>query len=189
MPEALTPLEAKRLIDVVGSGSLGIRDRAYITLLFRCGLRNNECRMLDIADVKRSSASWALRVRFPKGIDSGRGKPRTIGIDPQARKILGAWIDRRGIAAGPLFVTRNGRRVETSFYRSKLKVVQKLAGVGSRVHPHALRHAFARQLAEEGVSMRIIQILLGHSRIETTAIYLQALGDPEAVAATDDREW
>ena len=189
MSEALTSGEARRIIDAVGGGFVGLRDRAYLALLFRCGLRNNEAIMLDLDDLHRDREPWSIRVRFPKGIASGRGKLREIGIDSPTQAILELWLAIRGNAAGPLFYTSTKKRIDTSYLRRKVKVLGKAAGITRRVHPHAFRHAFARGLNDEGVSIRLIQLALGHRALNTTAIYLQSLGDPEVIAATSKREW
>lgn len=189
MGEALTPDEAMRLLEAVGHGPANVRDRAYLVMLFRCGLRNNEARMLDLRDLIRDREAWSARVRFPKGVESGRGKPRELGIDARTREYLEQWLVIRGSAAGPLFLTRNGRRLDTSHLRRKVKVLAKAAAIKRPVHVHALRHCFARQMHDEGVSLRLIQLALGHASLNTTAIYLSSLGDPEVIAATSEREW
>ena len=186
--EPLTKEEAKRLLDAVGWGFAGTRDRAYLAILYRCGLRNNECRMLDIEDLKMDGEPWTLRVRHPKGVDRG-APPRELGIDAGTREYLQLWLRVRGNAAGPLFATSTGRRVDTSHFRRKIKVLAKSAGIIRRVHPHALRHTFARTLHDEGVSVRLIQLGLGHARLNTTATYLQSLGDKEVIDLTSEREW
>lgn len=186
--EPLTPDEALRLLRAVGGGFVGARDRGYLALLYRCGLRTNECRMLDLDDLDTSRDPWTVRVRYPKGV--GRGTPpRTLGIDPHTQAILEVWLKFRGNKAGPLFHTHQGKRMQTSHYRRKVKIVQERAGITRRVHPHALRHTFARSLHDEGVSVRLIQLSLGHRNLNTTATYLQGLGDPEIIETTSERDW
>jgi site-specific recombinase XerC len=186
--EPLTKDEARRLIDAVGYGFAGIRDRAYMSILYRCGLRNNECRMLDIEDLRMDSEPWTVRVRHPKGVAKG-ALPRELGVDSVTRGHIEPWLQVRGLAAGPLFITRCGNRIDTSHFRRKIKVLAKSAGIIRRVHPHALRHTFARTLNDEGVSVRLIQLGLGHSNLNTTATYLQSLGDPEVIDLTSKRKW
>jgi len=187
VPEPLTKEEAKKLIRACNGGYTGFRDKAYLSLLYRCGLRNNECRMLDIEDL-RAEGDWSIRVRYPKGVANG-AKPRSVGIDQGTREHLETWLAFRGTAPGPLFMTTKGKRLDTSHFRRKVKILSKAAGITRRVHPHALRHTFARTMHDEGVSMRLIQLALGHSRLDTTATYLQSLGDPEVIATTAGREW
>lgn len=186
----ITPEAAGRLVRIVtGTGRVDFRDRAYVTLLYRCGLRNNECRMLDLADIHMAGSKPWLRVRFPKGIRSGRGDARDIGIDAGTRAVLLEYLELRGEAQGPLFSTQGSKRINTSHIRRKIKLMQRLAGIPGRVHPHSLRHAFARSMYDDGVDLVIIQKALGHRNLNTTQIYLSTLGSPEVIEATIGRGW
>lgn len=187
MAEPLTADEATRLLEAMGNDPIGVRDKAWLCVLYRCGLRNNECRMLDLEDLHRDDNDWYLRVRHVKNASRG-AKPRSVGVDPRTRTLLGQWLAIRGEKPGPLFWTATGKRVDTSHFRRKMPVLAEKAGISRKVHPHALRHTFAHELNNEGVSMRLIQILLGHADLGTTAIYLAGLGDPEAIAATARRK-
>lgn len=191
MGETLNRDEVLSLLEETERDFHGIRDRAYLTILWRCGLRNNECRMLDVFDVDRDGAWWSLRVRHVKAASLG-ARPRTIGIDPRAREVLAEWLrirEHMDIDTDALFVTRQGERIDTSHFRRKLQILRRKAGMKRRVHPHALRHTFARGLVDDGVPMRVIQLALGHSSLQTTAAYLQSIGDPEVIAATSERDW
>lgn len=186
--DPLTAEEAKSLLNQLGQSYTDVRDRAYLAVLYRCGLRNNECRMLDLGDIRKRNEIWSLRVRFPKGHESGI-PAREIGIDLGTRTIIEIWLTYRGMKAGPLFHTSTGKRMDTSHYRRKIKVLAESAGITRRVHPHALRHTFARMLHDEGTSVRLIQKSLGHRDLGTTQIYLESLGDPEVIELTRAREW
>ena len=190
--EPLTKEEAKLLINAIGKGFRGARDKAYLSLLYRCGLRNNECRMLDFSDIRSDgeyySENWTVRIRHPKGVKRG-AKPRELGLDKKTKKLVSEWINVRGSEDGPLFLTTKGKRIDTSHFRRKIKKLGAKAGIARRVHPHALRHTFARTLNDEGHSVRLIQLALGHSNLNTTATYLQGLGDPETIALTKERDW
>jgi len=187
MADPLTPDEVGSLLSKAGIGYVGSRDRAYLSLLYGCGLRNNECRMLDLSDLRQEKDPWTVRVRHPKG--EARGTPhRELGVPGIARVMLSDWLSLRGPSPGPLFLTASNRRVDTSHYRRRVPQLAKAAGIVRRVHPHAFRHTFAREMNDEGVSMRIIQLALGHSNLNTTATYLQSLGDPEVIAATGSRK-
>lgn len=186
MPEPLTPVEAARLLGAVGGGFAGLRDRAYIATLYGCGLRSNECRMLDMEDLRMDCDPWTLRVRHPKGVARG-ASPRTLGVPDLTRRCIEEYLTLRGKRTGPLYMSGTGGRMDTSHYRRKIPQLAKSAGIPRRVHPHAFRHTFARELNDENVSMRLIQLALGHRRLDTTATYLQSLGDPEVIAMTGSR--
>lgn len=189
MPDPLTPDEAKALIEATGRhGFIAARDRAFLSLLYRCGLRNNEARMLDMHDIRDDRDPWTVRVRYPKGWENGK-PPRELGIDQGTKAHLREWLAWRGTKVGPLFVTTKGGRIHTSHYRRRIKWLGERAGIRRRVHPHVLRHTFARTLMDEGVPIRLIQEALGHSSLATTEKYLQGIGAPEVVAMTSERDW
>ncbi len=188
MADPLTRDEAKRLLLCAGNGWYGVRDRAYVSILYRCGLRNNEARMADLHDLRIQETDWTIRVQHPKGLRTGATQ-REIALDTGAIEYMKPWLKARGTGPGPLFTTRGGGRLLTSFMRRRLKVMGKTARISRRVHPHALRHTFARELAEEGVNLRLIQLLLGHGSLATTQIYLTSLGDVDAMKVTRGRKW
>jgi len=187
--EPLTHDEARRLVEVaaqIGTPYTRKRDAAAFAVLYRCGVRSNEARMMELRDLTQiDDATWILRVRHPKG---GKGV-RELGVDRGTREYLGGWLHERGPAPGPLFCTPAGDRVETRHWRRKIASAARGAGIAKRVHCHGLRHTFARMLLDEGVNMRVIQQCLGHRDLGTTATYLASVGSPEAVAATVGRDW
>jgi len=187
--EPLTAAQVKSMLSILPNTWAGRRDKAFFTLLYRCGLRSNEARMLDLDDIDMTTPSAFVRIRYPKGKERG-ASPRSVGLDLGTQSVLMRWFDERGTEPGPLFLTKTGQRIRTNHYRRKLKRVAQKAGVVRRVHPHALRHTFARELNEEGISMRLIQMALGHRSLATTEKYLQGLGDPEVIALADVRgDW
>lgn len=189
---ALTKDEARALVD----GALGIgrryssaRDAAMLAVMYRCGLRTREVTTLALDDLERGdSGLWSIVVRFPKGWRRGT-PPRTVGVDPGLLEIIEGWLLHRGREPGPLFCTRNGEPVHPTQLRRKIKQAAKAAGVKRRVHCHGLRHTFAIQLDEEGVSMKTIQDSLGHRSLATTGIYLARHSSRKVVEATGRREW
>lgn len=184
MSEPLTTEETAALLAAFGGGFVGVRDRAWCAVLYGCGVRSNECRMLDLVDLDLER--WTVRVRFPKNLSRG-AKPRTIGVKTSSRIFLEQWLAIRGVREGPLFITGAFKRVDTSQIRRALPKVAKRAGIARHAHPHALRHTFAHELDREKVSMRLIQLALGHADMGTTAIYLSGLGDQEVIEATGER--
>lgn len=192
MAGALTRDEARALLEHakrIRRGFSGARDAAMYGLMYRCGLRSAEVTSLDLDDLEQAdSGVWRITVRHPKGWRRG-APPRTIGVDPGMLEILGDWLRHRGDEPGPLFVTRTGARVDTSHLRRKIKQAAKGAGIRKRVHCHGMRHTFAVQLDEEGVSMKTIQGSLGHRSLATTGIYLARHSSHRVVETTGRREW
>ena len=147
------------------------RDKALIVLLWRGGLRISEACSLEVRDCE-STSSRGLRIHVRNG-KGGRARFQTL--DKRAADYIRPML-RGKSARAPVLATRTGKRVHMSYCQHALRLIGRDALVQKRVHPHAFRHAFARELHDEGWSMREIQLALGHARISTTAVYLQSIG-------------
>ena len=191
--EPLTREEVRRLIRHVGTRPnlypITARNRALVTLLWRCGLRRAEAVDLMPADLDREKGT--LRVRNGKG-----GKSRLLAIDDETGPVLDTW-ERHREKAGlnghcPYFCTiknGGGQPILTRKVWSFLRIAANKAGITKRVHPHGLRHTFAMELMEEGVPLNIISQAMGHSSSATTAIYLDHIAAPEVVNTLKARNW
>lgn len=141
----------------------GVRDRALIRLLYRAGLRCAEA--LDLTPRDLQIARREVRVNEGKG-----GKDRIVWIDEATAEVLDHWRFIRPPSAW-FFCTLKGGQVDASAVRHMLARRGLKAGIPIRVHPHLLRHTYASELLEDGFSMIEAQRLLGHAKVETTAIY------------------
>ncbi|MCZ6691557.1 MAG: tyrosine-type recombinase/integrase [Planctomycetota bacterium] len=163
----------------------GIRNRAIIVVMYRAGLRCLETLNLRLRDIDRDAGT--IRIRRGKG-----GRARTVGIDPSALAVVERWIDTRSklrLNGGAVFSTLAGGELATSYVRALLPRLARKAGIERRIHPHGLRHAFAVELAREGVSVAVIQLALGHSSLATTTVYLKGLGSQDVIDAMRERTW
>lgn len=172
LPVWLTEPEWKKLL----AGDMTDRNRAIITLFLLSGLRSNELRMLDVADV--DFEEMTVMVRFGKG-----GKQRVVPLHRRAMTALRGWLGQR--ESGPLFLNRFGQRLSNRYLRMLIKQLSDAAGLRKDVHPHALRHTFAVALLETNVDLETIRELLGHNSITTTSIYLHC--SPSRRRAAIDR--
>ncbi len=185
--EILTPDEVKALLGQCSpTSSLGIRDRALITVLYRTGLRCAEALALRVKDVDLRVGSVAVL--------RGKGnRRRTVGIDPGAVRVIESWIKRRRelglLAAAPLLCTLRGTPIPSSQVRQLLPRLARQAGIEKRVHPYGLRHTHAYELMMEGVAMPIIQSQLGHVSLATTNTYLAHIAPKEVIETMQKREW
>jgi integrase/recombinase XerC len=164
LPSFLPKDEATQMLDAGPlPGTAGLRDRALVELLYASGLRVAECCGLDVDDLDEGRRT--VRV-------VGKGdKERVVPVGETALEALAAYLAMRGRARGALFRNARGGRLTT---RSALRIVKGLArraGLGQRVTPHTLRHSFATHMLGEGADLRLIQELLGHSRLSTTQRY------------------
>jgi site-specific recombinase XerD len=188
--EILTGDEINRLMAACGRGLAGRRNRAMIVVMWRCGLRIAEVIALEPRDVDLDGGT--VTVRHGKG-----NRRRVVGIDPAAAAVVERWQTARaelGVRRGaPLFctITRGdvGGPVGAPYFREAMKALGDRAGIDKRVHPHGLRHTFAVDLMREGVPLTMIQKLLGHGDLATTARYLDHLLPMEAVERARARVW
>ena len=141
----------------------GARDRALLELLYASGLRVAEGCGLDVDDLDEGRRT--VRVL-------GKGsKERVVPVGESALEALAAYLALRGRQRGALFLNARGGRLTT---RSALRIVRaraRRAGIVQRVTPHTLRHSFATHMLGAGADLRLIQELLGHSRLSTTQRY------------------
>jgi integrase/recombinase XerC len=145
------------------------RDRAVLELLYATGLRVSELTGLDVEDVD-------LGERTVRVLGKGR-KERIVPYGARAAAALGAWLRVRGDGRGPLFVGRRGRRLGVRAVFTVVRARARQAGITRRVGPHTLRHSFATHLLDAGADLRMIQELLGHSRLSTTQRYTHVGAD------------
>ena len=185
--EVLAPDEVRRLIMACSaSSSLGLRNRALITVLYRAGLRISEALDLRVKDVDMYAGSIAVL--------RGKGnRRRTVGVDAGALAVIKKWIDRRrelGLPQdAPFLCSLRGRPLSSSYMRELLPRLAHQVGIQKRVHPHGLRHTHAYELMMENVPMPIIQRQLGHASLATTDTYLSHIAPRDVINAMKDREW
>lgn len=160
LPIVLSGEEIARFLEAVP----GLRSRAALTTAYGAGLRVSEVASLKIGDL--DSSRMVIRVEHGKG-----GKSRYVMLSPQLLTILRIYW-RLAKPGHWLFPGRDvGRPVSTATLQAACRVAVREAGLSKPVTVHSLRHSFATHLLEAGTDIRIIQVLLGHSRLATTAIY------------------
>lgn len=162
LPSVLPKDEAKELLDQPPApGEAGCRAVALLELLYATGLRVGECCRLDVDDLDRTLGT--VRVQG-KG-----GKERIVPVGEVALAAVERYLEGR--AGGPLFRNLRGRRLGPRSAHRIVRARARAAGLERRVSPHVLRHTFATHMLGEGADLRLIQELLGHSRLSTTQRY------------------
>lgn len=185
--EVLSGEEVRALMAATSPrGVCGVRDRALISVLYRCGLRIAEACALMPKDVDLGGRTIA--VLCGKG-----GKRRTVGFDEETAAAIERWVAvraARGInGVSPLFCTLAAAPMKRTQFTRRLKELARIAGIEKRVHPHGLRHSFAAKMAEEGVPLPIIQLALGHTRLVTTERYVSHMRPQAVIAAMQELRW
>jgi site-specific recombinase XerD len=173
----LTEDQAERLVTAPSATDAhGQRDRAILETLYGTGLRQAECLRLDVGDVDLFEA--ALLVRDGKG-----RKDRRVPIPSRAAEALDLFlrVGRLALLKDPresaIFLSKYGRRLSSTQLRDLVKRHGRIAGIPQTLSPHVLRHTCATHLLRGGADIRHVQALLGHERIETTALYTRVLTD------------
>jgi len=161
LPVILSKAEVKALLEAPKN----LKHRAMLATMYGAGLRVSEVASLKMSDLDRER-----RVIWVRG---GKGhKDRQVMLAEPLRDLLAAyWRWKR--PTNWLFPGRNPDFpiATKSVFRACQKAAQK-AGIRKPIHPHSLRHAFATHLLDEGVNLLVIQTLLGHAHLKTTARYL-----------------
>jgi len=156
--------EAKAMVDARAlGGDARERDVAVLEMLYATGLRVSELAGLDLDAVDRDART--VRV-LGKG-----GKERMVPYGAPAARALDTYLGRRATDRGPVFVNARGGRLTPRSIHTIVRRAARAAGVTRRVSPHTLRHTFATHLLDGGADLRMIQELLGHSRLSTTQRY------------------
>jgi len=161
LPVVLSADEVVRFLEAVPA----LKTRAALTTAYAAGLRVSEVVALKVGDI--DSGRMLIRVEQGKG-----GKDRYAMLSSQLLEILrGYW--RRARPRHWLFPGREDRPIEPTVLHSACRSARAAAGIDKRVTVHTLRHSFATHLLETGTDIRIIQVLLGHTNLSTTARYTQ----------------
>ena len=160
LPVVLSPEEVARFLEAAP----GVKYKAAFSVAYGAGLRVSEVAALKVSDI--DSERMMLRV------DQGKGrKDRHAMLSPLLLNLLRDWW-RMARPKAWLFPGRDPvRPMSTRQLNRACHAAADMAGITKRVSPHTLRHSFATHLLEQNVDIRVIQVLLGHAKLETTALY------------------
>jgi integrase/recombinase XerD len=171
IPLVMSPDETRRLLAVAKT----LKARMLFAIGYGCGLRASEVVRLKVGDI--DSAQGIIRVVQSKG-----RKDRNVMLSPEVLALLRQWWKARprwyDIGVPPqerwLFPgIRRGKPMTTRQLNRLFHQAADAAGIRKPVTLHSLRHSFATHLLERGTDIRVIQALLGHSKLEATARYTQ----------------
>jgi len=168
IPTVLSPEEVARLISCAGS----LKYQTALSVAYGAGLRVSEVAALKVSDI--DSARMTLRIEQGKG-----SKDRYAMLSPVLLESLRTWwraARAKGwmLNGGWLFPGQDpADPISTRQLNRAIHEAAKIAGIDKRVSMHTLRHSFATHLLEQKVDIRVIQVLLGHKKLETTALYTQ----------------
>lgn len=171
LPEVLHERQMDQLLDIAGGDFRALRTAALLETLYATGARISEVLGLRVTDIalKRQSA-----------VVHGKGaRDRTVFLTPRARRAIDAYLPSRSA-----LLRENGQSDEQALFLSARGgaltargaagiIAERIreAGLTTYISPHGFRHSFATHILNAGADIRIVQEMLGHSRISTTQIY------------------
>ncbi|MEA2874700.1 MAG: integrase/recombinase XerD [Hyphomicrobiales bacterium] len=160
LPVVLSPEEVVRLLDAAP----GLKYKAALSVAYGAGLRVSEVVALKIGDIDSK--------RMVICVEQGKGrKDRYVMLSPHLLELLRAWW-KAARPQGWLFPGRDRVQPMTTRQLNRAcHTAAHMAGIGKPVSMHTLRHSFATHLLEQNIDIRVIQVLLGHAKLDTTALY------------------
>ena len=160
LPVVLSPDEVARLLDAAPS----LKYKAALSVAYGAGLRVSEVVALKVSDI--DSKRMVIRIEQGKG-----RKDRYVMLSPHLLDLLRAWW-RAARPQGWLFPGRNPvQSMTTRQLNRACHAAAQMAEIGKPVSMHTLRHSFATHLLEQNIDIRVIQVLLGHAKLDTTSLY------------------
>ena len=164
LPVVLSPEEVARLLEAAPGP--GLKYKTALSAAYGAGLRVSEVVALKVSDI--DSERMLIRIEQGKGC-----KDRYVMLSPHLLELLRVWW-KQAQPRGWLFPGRDPvLPITTRQFTRACHEAAEAAGIKKRVSPHTLRHSFATHLLEQSVDIRVIQTLLGHVKLDTTARYTQ----------------
>jgi integrase/recombinase XerD len=178
LPTVLSREEVARLIDSASN----LYHRTLLMTLYSTGMRRAELCRLKVSDI--DSQRMMIRIEQGKG-----SRDREVPLSPKLLETLRAywrWMKPRTfLFPGTVKGWRADVPITSNIVWLACRQAAQVAGIRKRLSPHSLRHSYASHLLEAGADLRTIQVLLGHSRLEHTLVYLhlspkhlQAIANP-----------
>jgi len=172
LPVVLSPDEVRRLIEAAGN----LKHQTALSVAYGAGLRASEVVALKVGDI--DSQRMTLRIEQGKG-----RRDRYAMLSPVLLERLRVWwhvalAQGRMLDGGWLFPGLDPvDALSTRQLNRAIHAAAEAAHIDKRVSMHTLRHSFATHLLEQKVDIRVIQVLLGHAKLENTALYVQVATD------------
>ena len=159
LPVVMSKEEVQQLLNQVHN----LKHKTILILIYSCGLRISELINLKIKDI--DSKRMLIQIRNSKG-----NKDRQVQLTNQILVLIKKYY-KSYFPKEFLFNGMHGGKYSSASIQKIIKRMALRAGIRKNITPHTLRHSFATHLLEDGIDIRYIQTILGHSNIQTTQIY------------------
>jgi len=171
IPQILSVEEVEILLNQPKKmGLKGVRDRAMLELLYSTGIRVSELISLNVSDLDLQN--YTLKCR-------NSNRERTIPVSKKCIDVMKEYLEKvrpfmlKNKNEQALFVNTNGNRLTRQGFWKIVKYYTSKANINKDITPHTLRHSFAAHLVQRGQNLKDVQMMLGHSDISSTQVYLQ----------------
>ncbi len=170
LPKVLSLEEVEKLLSAPDTSTpLGFRDRAMLELLYATGLRVSELVSLKLSNLN-------LELGLVRVLGKG-SKERLVPMGDYALTYMKEYLERirpqfiKPVSKDYVFLNKRGKPLTRQRFWQIIKEYARKVGLESKVSPHVLRHSFATHLLQGGADLRALQLMLGHSSLNTTQIY------------------
>ena len=175
--KTLTPAEVDHVLEHLSQHSYALRNRVMFLTGLWSGMRVGEIASLTVGDVRNVDLSVKAEIRLSAKQTKGR-QPRTVFLPQKLRDELQAYLDLRGAvpAAHPLFITAGRKAFSANVMAQHFHYLFKRAGI-SGASSHSMRRSFITNLANKGISVRVLAEISGHRSIAVTQKYIDVNDD------------
>ncbi len=175
--KTLTPAEIEQVLQYIEPRSYAMRNRIMFLTGLWSGMRVGEISSLSVGDVRNTDGSVRAEIRLTAEQTKGR-HPRTVFLPQKLRDELLAYFEMRGMvpATNPLFITAGRKRFSANVMAQHFHYLFKRAGIAG-ASSHSMRRSFITNLANKGISVRVLAEISGHRSISVTQKYIDVNDD------------
>ncbi len=175
--KTLTPAEIQHMLNYIATRQFPLRNRVMFLTGLWSGMRVGEIASLSLGDVRNADGTIKAEIRLTAEQTKGR-QPRTVFLPQKLRDELAQYLAPRGQQpdSHPLFVTAGRKRFSANVLAQHFHYLFKRAGIAG-ASSHSMRRSFITNLANKGISVRVLASLAGHRSIAVTQKYIDVNDD------------
>ncbi len=175
--KTLTPAEIEQVLNYISQKGYAMRNRVMFLTELWSGMRVGEIASLRVGDVRNADGTVRSEIRLTAEQTKGR-QPRTVFLPHKLREEMQAYFELRGHVPGtnPLFITGGRKSFSSNLMAQHFHYLFKRAGIAG-ASSHSMRRSFITNLANKGISVRVLAEIAGHRSIAVTQKYIDVNDD------------
>ncbi len=175
--KTLTQAEIEQVLQYIATRGYAMRNRVMLLTGLWSGMRVGEISSLQVGDVRNTDGTVKAEIRLTADQTKGR-QPRTVFLPQKLRDELQTYLDLRGMvpATNPLFITGGRKPFSANLMAQHFHYLFKHAGIAG-ASSHSMRRSFITNLANKGISVRVLAEISGHRSIAVTQKYIDVNDD------------